>query len=194
MDFMDLNHEEPPFEKHRRWISWVVDVLVIVILAVFISDMFGDKVTVAGRSMEPELEQEEVVLLNKIKYSFISPERGDIICFRLENESNENNEGDSQLYIKRIIGLPGETVQIKDGYVYINGKILDTENELYRATVAGMAEDEIFLGEGEYFVLGDNRTSSEDSRFSNIGVVKARQIEGQVWFRISPFERMGIIK
>lgn len=194
MDFIDLSHEEPPFEKHRRWISWVVDVLVIVILAVFISDMFGDKVTVAGRSMEPELEQEEVVLLNKIKYSFISPERGDIICFRLENESNENDESDSQLYIKRIIGLPGETVQIKDGYVYINGKVLDTENELYQATVAGMAEDEIFLGEGEYFVLGDNRTSSEDSRFSNIGVVKARQIEGQVWFRISPFERMGIIK
>lgn len=191
MDFRELSHEEPPFEKHRRWISWVVDTLVILIMALFISSMFGEKVTVTGRSMEPELSQEEVVLINKMKYSFIPPERGDIICFRLEDESSYS---DSQVYIKRIIGIPGETVQIKDGYVYINGEVLDMEDKLYQATVAGMAEDEIFLSDGEYFVLGDNRASSEDSRFSNIGMVKYSQIEGKVWFRISPFERIGTVK
>ncbi len=186
MDYKDLYREEPSFEKHRRWISWIVDIVVIVVMAVFISDMFGQKVTVTGHSMEDALMQDEVVLINKMIYDFKSPSRGDIICFTLKDD-----QGEDQTYIKRIIGLPGETVQIKDGYVYIDGSIIDSENELYQASVAGNAKDEIVLGKEEYFVLGDNRTSSEDSRFDNIGLINMSQIKGKVWFRISPFEKMG---
>lgn len=188
MDYMELSYEEPSFEKHRRRISWLVDIIVIIVLAFFISDMFGEKTTVAGHSMEPAVMQDDVVLTDKLSYKFKSPLRGDIVCFYL-SEDTENE----QVYIKRIIGIPGETVQIKNGYVYINSEIIDAENKLYQASIAGIAENEIILGEDEYFVLGDNRASSEDSRFDNVGLVHISQIEGRVWFRISPFEKLGLL-
>ncbi len=188
MNYMELSYEEPAFEKHRRRISWLVDIIVIIVLAFFISEMFADKITIAGHSMEPAIMQEEVVLVDKLSYEFISPKRGDIISFYLSDDVD--NE---QVYVKRIIGLPGETVQIKDEYVYIDDKIIDKSSELYQASIAGIAEDEIILGENEYFVLGDNRASSEDSRFDNVGLVNISQVEGKVWFRISPFEKIGML-
>ncbi len=188
MNYMELSYEEPAFEKHRRRISWLVDIIVIIVLAFFISEMFADKITIAGHSMEPAIMQEEVVLVDKLSYEFISPKRGDIISFYLSDDVD--NE---QVYVKRIIGLPGETVQIKDGYVYIDDKIIDKSSEIYKASIAGIAEDEIILGENEYFVLGDNRASSEDSRFDNVGLVNISQVEGKVWFRISPFEKIGML-
>lgn len=188
MNYMELSYEEPAFEKHRRRISWLVDIIVIIVLAFFISDMFAEKITVAGHSMEPAIMQEEVVLVDKLTYEFKSPSRGDIISFYLSEDTDKE-----QVYVKRVIGLPGETVQIKDGYVYINDVVIDLDNELYQASIAGMAEDEIILGEDEYFVMGDNRASSEDSRFDNVGLVHISQFEGRVWFRISPFEKLGTL-
>lgn len=188
MNYMELSYEEPAFEKHRRRISWLVDIVVIIVLAFFISDMFAEKITVAGHSMEPAIMQDEVVLIDKLSYEFKSPSRGDIISFYLSDDLEKE-----QVYVKRIIGIPGETVQIKDGYVYINDEIIDADNELYQASIAGMAEDKIILGQDEYFVLGDNRASSEDSRFDNVGLVNISQIEGRIWFRISPFEKLGLL-
>ena len=95
--------------------------------------------------------------------------------------------------IKRVIGLPGETVQIKDGYIYINNEKLDAPNDLGKAALAGLAEYPISLDKNEYFLLGDNRSGSEDSRFSNVGNVKFRQIKGKVWLRIQPVSRFGLI-
>ncbi len=188
MEHMKLSYEEPAFEKHRRRISWLVDIVIIVVLAFFISDMFADKVSISGHSMEPAVVQDEVVLIDKLTYEFKTPLRGDIISFYLSDDTEKE-----QVYIKRIIGLPGEIVQIKDGYVYIDDKIIDADSELYKSSIAGIAEDKIILGEDEYFVLGDNRASSEDSRFDNVGLVDISQIEGKVWFRISPFERLGVL-
>ncbi|MBQ9886946.1 MAG: signal peptidase I [Lachnospiraceae bacterium] len=181
-------YDELPFEKHRRWISWIVDIVVIVILAFFISDMFFNKVSVSGHSMESVIAQDDSVLIDKMTYKFFKPARNDIVSFYLKDDLNHE-----QVNIKRIIGLPGETVKIEDGYVYIDGRIIDADNELYKASIAGIAADEIVLDKDEYFVLGDNRAGSEDSRFENIGLVSFEQIDGRVWFRIAPFERIGLL-
>ena len=131
-----------------------------------------------GSSMKPVLESGDVVLINRLAYDVGKPIRFDVVVFEREGQ---------QPGIKRIIGLPGETVQIKNGSVYINGELLKAENGLAEATIAGVAEYPVELGDDEYFLLGDNRDSSEDSRFVKIGNVKRRQIRGKVWLRLIPF-------
>ena len=120
---------------------------------------FGEQILISGNSMQPQLSARDVVLMNRITYVTGDPGRFDVVVF--EREDGKKN-------VKRIIGLPGETVQIKDGLVYING-------------------------EKEYFLLGDNRSSSEDSRFPNIGNVKREQILGKVWFRMLPLLKLGFV-
>ena len=126
-----------------------------------------------------------MVLVNQLSYDLGKPDRFDVVVFRRE---------DGKANIKRIIGLPGETVQIRGGQVYINGEVLPDERELGTVSLAGLAENPITLGEDEYFLLGDNQNSSEDSRFSNVGNVKEDQILGKVWFRIFPAINMGSIR
>ena len=99
---------------------------------------------------------------------------------------------DQKTNVKRVIGLPGETVQITGGYIYIDGELLEADDGLNEVSLAGLAEHPITLGEDEYFLLGDNRDSSEDSRFINIGNVKREQIIGNVWIRILPVTRFGL--
>ena len=137
-----------------------------------------------GQSMEPVLASGDVVLLNRLAYDLGKPNRFDIIAFR---------QGDSAVSIKRVIGLPGETVQIRDQAVYINGERLEAEGGLEDVSIAGAAEFPVELSENEYFVLGDNRDSSEDSRFSGTGNVKREQILGKVWLRLEPFSEFGLI-
>ena len=141
--------------------------------------------TVSGNSMSPLLNADDVVLVNQLSYDLGKPDRFDVVVFRRE---------DGKANIKRIIGLPGETVQIRGGQVYINGEVLPDERELGTVSLAGLAENPITLGEDEYFLLGDNQNSSEDSRFSNVGNVKEDQILGKVWFRIFPAINMGSIR
>lgn len=188
---MDLYSKEEATMAHqglRSAVNWIVDIIMVLILAVLTIHFYGDKVTMVGSSMKPVLESNDVVLLDELCYTFSEPQRFDVVSFAVENN------GAVHSYIKRIIGLPGETVQIKDGLVLIDGVCPDEENAWYQAAVPGMASEPIVLGAGEYFVLGDNRTSSEDSRFSNVGNVKFEQIEGRLWLLISPFLRMGLIK
>ena len=135
--------------------------------------------------MSPSLNAYDVVMVNQLSYDLGKPDRFDVVVFRRE---------DGKANIKRIIGLPGETVQIRGGQVYINGEVLPDERELGTVSLAGLAENPITLGEDEYFLLGDNQNSSEDSRFSNVGNVKEDQILGKVWFRIFPAINMGSIR
>ena len=138
--------------------------------------------------MQPVLNNGDVVLVDRIIYDASSPKRNDVIVFK--PKGNEN----AGFYVKRVIGLPGEIVQIKDGYVYIDGKELE---ELATATVIddpGIAEEPIELAGDEYFVLGDNRSASEDSRMANIGNVKRENIYGKAWFIVSPFSDFGWLK
>ena len=131
-----------------------------------------------GTAMTPELRSEDVVLMNRLSYDLGSPKRFDVVVF--EREDKKPN-------VKRVIGLPGETVQIKNGQIYIDDKPLEADKGLGQVSLAGLAENPVVLDEDEYFLLGDNRDSSEDSRFVKIGNVKRRQIRGKVWLRLIPF-------
>ena len=101
---------------------------------------------------------------------------------------------DRKSNVKRVIGLPGEEVQIIDGFIYIDGQKLDAENDLSRVVLAGLAENPVTLGEDEYFLLGDNRDGSEDSRFANIGNVKRSQIQGKIWLRLIPLIDIKLVE
>ncbi len=147
-----------------------------VLLAVVIVFLVGMKVSVIGVSMEPALYNGQEVLINRFVYKLFSPERGDIVAFLPNGNKN------SHYYLKRVVGLPGEKVQIIGGYVYVNGILLDEDESFDKIADAGLAENEIVLGLDEYFVLGDNRNSSEDSRSGNIGPVNKKLIEGKAWF------------
>ncbi len=151
---------------------------VAVFLAFVLVFSVGMKISMVGVSMEHALYNGQEVLINRFIYKITSPKRGDVIAF-LPN-GNQN----SHYYLKRIVGLPGESIQIIDGYVYINGERLP-EDEYDKMADYGIAGNEIQLGSDEYFVLGDNRNMSEDSRSGNIGAVKKDTIAGKVWFHLS---------
>ncbi len=169
----------------RNISKWVVDIAVALAFAWFCLYAFGMEVLVAGQSMAPLLNSDDIVLVNRLAYDFGRPERLDVVVFE---------RGDKKTNVKRVIGLPGEVVEIKDGCVYINGKILEAGNDLEKVMLAGLAEAPVELGEDEYFLLGDNRDRSEDSRFANIGNVKEDQIIGKVWMRIFPLLNISLIR
>ena len=168
----------------RRSIRGGVNMVVVLACAWFLVYGFCGQVQVSGNSMQPLLDAGDVVLVNRLIYDVGKPERFDIVVF--EREDNKKN-------VKRVIGLPGETIQIKGGFVFIDGECLNAENGLEQVSLAGRAENPVQLAEDEYFLLGDNRDSSEDSRFSNIGNVKEEQIQGKVWFRILPLLNIDFI-
>lgn len=162
--------------------------LIVLVVTLLVVKYVGQRTTVSGSSMEPMIHDGDSLIVDKISYRFNDPERFDIIVFPFEYQNNT-------YYIKRIIGLPGETVRIdEDGNIYINDKIL-IEN--YGAAVIedpGMAYNEIQLGETEYFVLGDNRNNSSDSRNPAVGLIDRDRIIGRAWIRIYPFNSFGVIR
>ncbi len=159
-----------------------------VLLAFVLVFLVGMKISVIGVSMEPALYNGQEIFINRFIYKLFQPGRGDIIAF-LPN-GNQN----SHYYLKRVVGLPGERIQIIGGYVYIDGELLDEGDTYDKISDAGIAENEVILGSDEYFVLGDNRNSSEDSRSGNIGPVKKETIAGKAWFHLSSEkEPMGFV-
>ena len=169
-------------------VTWVFQIAVVCLFAFVFVWYFGQRISNVGDSMEPVLENGNVVLINRIIYDAKNPKRGDIIAFK--PNGNEN----SHYYIKRIIALPGERIQIQEGSILINGEVLEESYTTTELAEAGIAGEEIKLGQDEYFVLGDNRMSSEDSRNANIGIVRREYIEGKIWFILTPFEDMGTVK
>lgn len=167
-------------------IRWIVDILAVAALAVFLVAELGNSMTVVGRSMEPTLASGDVVLVNEISQDLIPLRRFDVIVFSMPDSSERTS-------IKRVAGLPGETVQIIDGVLLINGEAVESEYYREPFTIGGTAEELLTLGSDEYFVLGDNAGSSEDSRFSGVGNVRTDQVLGRVWFCISPTEHVGFI-
>lgn len=167
----------------------IVGGLIAVFLAFVIVFSVGMRTSVIGDSMEPVLYNGQEILMNRVLYRLSMPKRGDVIVF-LPN-GNQN----SHYYVKRVVGLPGETIQIKDGSVYINGVLLDEDDSYDKMAEAGIAENELLLSSDEFFVLGDNRNSSEDSRSGNVGAVKRDTIIGKAWFHMAAEEEtMGLIK
>lgn len=150
-----------------------------MLLACVIVVSFGLKTSVIGVSMEPSLQNGQEVFIDRFVYKLLSPKRGDVIVFLPNGNTN------SHYYLKRVVGLPGEKIQIIGGYVYVDGVMLDEDESLDKIADPGIAEIEITLGMDEFFVLGDNRNNSEDSRSGNIGPVKKSNIIGKAWFHLS---------
>lgn len=141
-----------------------------------------------GDSMKPVLENGDVVLVNRIVYNAVKPKRGDIIVFKPKGNDS------SHYYIKRVIGLPGETVEILEDKIYIDGEKLEESYEVTAIDDVGVVSGKMELSEDEYFVLGDDRGNSEDSRNADVGNVRRAYIYGKAWFVISPRSSFGFIK
>lgn len=171
----------------RELLSLLGYLAVVLVITYVIVNFVGVRTEVIGTSMTPTLADGDQLIVEKVSYYFNEPKRYDIIVFPYPEEPDKH-------YIKRIIGLPGETVQIIDGYVYINGELLDEHYGNEVMNNAGIASDPIVLGEDEYFVLGDNRNNSEDSRYAAVGNIKRSDIDGRAWVRIWPFDSFGILK
>lgn len=172
----------------RTILGYILYILVIIGLTWMIVTFVGQRTRVSGQSMETTLQDRDNLIVDKISYRFHDPLRYDIIVFPYKYEENT-------FYIKRIIGLPGEIVQVKDGYTYINGKKLTSD--IYGREVMdepGIAEEPIKLGSDEYFVLGDNRNHSQDSRDPYVGVLKRSDLLGRAFIRIYPLNKFGVIK
>ena len=138
--------------------------------------------------METTLSDGDNLLVDKITYRFSEPKRFDIIVFPFQYDTDT-------YYIKRIIGMPGETVQIDyDGNIYINGSLLEESYGREVIQNPGRAADPITLGEDEYFVMGDNRNNSSDSRDPSVGNIHRKDIIGRAWVRIWPFSKFGVLK
>ena len=161
--------------------------LCVLVLTFLVIKYVGQRTEVNGASMEPTLHNGDNLIVDKISYRFKEPQRFDIIVFPFEYE-------EETYFIKRIIGMPGEEVMIdEDGVIYINGKEL---HESYGKEViedAGLAAETIALGEDEYFVMGDNRNNSTDSRSELVGNLHRDDIIGRAWVRIYPFDQMEVI-
>lgn len=162
--------------------------LLILVFVLLLVKFVGQKIQVNGTSMSPTLDDKDQLLVDKISYRFSDPDRFDIIVFPYKYEKDT-------YYIKRIIGLPNETVFIdSEGKIYINGELLEEGYGKEIIIDPGRAYEEIKLAEDEYFVLGDNRNNSSDSRDPNIGNIKRDQIMGRAFMRVYPFNKLGMIK
>lgn len=179
---------EKQISAAHEFLSVLIYMAVVFCVCFLIITYVGQRSRVSGSSMEPTLSDGDNLIVDKLSYHLHEPERFDIIIFPYLYQENT-------YYIKRIIGLPGETVYIdEDGTIYINGVVLDEDYGLETIENPGLASSPITLGADEYFVLGDNRNNSTDSRFASVSNIKRENIVGKAWMRIYPFDQITLIK
>lgn len=174
----------------KELLSTGLYLLFVLCVTYLVIAFVGQRTEVDGESMEPTLSNGDNLIVDKLTYRFKDPERFDIIVFPFQYQEDT-------YYIKRIIGMPGETVQIDEqGNIYIDGEILQESygREVIRPENIGVAREPIVLGEDEYFVMGDNRNNSSDSRMEIVGNIHREDIIGRAWVRIWPLEDFGVLK
>ena len=171
----------------KEILEWVKTIIISLIIALVITTFIKPTI-VKHYSMQPTLDENDFLIINRLLYTRGTPERGDIIVF----ESNQrDNSGDQKLLIKRIIGLPGEDIEIRGGQVYINEELL---NEPYLADDYTHGNIYQMIPENTLFVMGDNRNNSLDSRNEGLGLVDFEDIVGKAFFRLYPFSEIGTIE
>ena len=173
---------------YREVFEMIFYMVFVVVATLLVIRFVGQRTEVSGHSMEPILSHRDNLIVDKITYRFRDPKRYDIIVFPYKYKENT-------FYIKRIIGLPGETVQItEEGDILIDGEVLEESYGKEVMKSPGIAADPILLGADEYFVLGDNRNASADSRDPSVGIISGEDIVGRAWLRIWPLNKFGILK
>lgn len=183
-DFKYYHVKDERDRKRGRYLL-VFQIVFVVFAAYAVVFCFGHRTKMTGDAMSPTISEGDTVLINRLKGSVLEIQRGDIVAFYL------NGNRDSSLYVRRVAGIPGDTIQITDGILYCNGSQVELESE-EEISVAGLAGEEILLGADEYFVIGDSPDESEDSRHANIGNVSKDEIYGTVWFTLFPLTHIGL--
>ena len=175
-------------EKFRSITRFLFELVVVLLFAALTAVLMFQSVTMQESSMEPTISVGDKFFMNRLIYKVSSPKRGDIIVFRT------NASDDAALHIRRVIALPGETVQIADGMIIIDDRLYKEGKGFPNISNPGLAASPITLDNNEYFVLGDNRNNSEDSRYGDIGLINKRYIVGKLWFTVSPVKKLGFLK
>lgn len=179
--------DEGKFNLVKEVLEMLIYFVAIIIIFLLLQHFVGQHIEVKGSSMENTLSNKDHLILEKVTYRFKEPERFEIVVFRPYAEEEET------YYIKRVIGLPGEKIQIINGEVFINDEVLEDSYASELVANPGIASREILLNKDEYFLIGDNRNNSTDSRSSKIGPVKRKAIVGRAWARIWPVNEIEIL-
>lgn len=176
--------------KKKMIVEAVILIAVSALLLFGVPRFLMERVIVDGPSMESTLQNGDNILVEKVSRYFGALDRFDIVVFYPDEESKEKN---GRYYVKRIIGLPGETVRIDGNVIYVDGEPLEESFGSTQMGAPGMAKNEIVLGEDEYFVLGDNRSISKDSRSESVGTVPLSRMGGKMVLRIFPLNKFGTV-
>ena len=174
--------------KLKAAVIWAAEIAAVLILGIVLAVGYGKITVMQEGSMDPTLNAGDVLLVDRMAYRFSTPKRGDIIVYKTGDDKKAST------HIKRIIGLPGETIQIKDGQILIDGETYQENGEFPGIENAGVAETKVALDSGEYFVLGDNRGFAFDSRAQSIGCIDADLLVGTAYAVVWPFDQMHSIK
>ena len=175
------------YDLLRVILTWTFEILIVGFVAFVLVWFWGLRVSIIGDSMKPQMANGDIVLVNRIAYNMGTPKRGDIVAFQPDGHEN------AHYYVKRIVGLPGEKIEVKQGELLVNGEKIREKYKTTEIIELGLLEEPIVLGNNEYFLLGDDRQNSEDSRSLNIGNVKRSDIVGKDWFDTSG-KRFGFVK
>ena len=196
-DYTDDDYNNPDYKKVKKkkdpnevnivkeLFSLIIYIGIVILISYLLITYVGQRTTVNGSSMETTLYDGDNLWVDKFTYHFNDPERFDIVVFPYP-------QNEEIFYVKRIIGLPGETIQITpDGNIYINGELLTESYGKEIIMDGGVASDPITIGPDEYFVMGDNRNDSRDSRWQDVGLIPRDKLVGKVAFRLSPLDSFG---
>jgi len=175
---------QPSLIRRRGAVREIIETLLLVISIYALVNLSTARFVVEGSSMEPNFHSDEFVIVSRLAYIVGDPERGDVIVFHFDEEQKRD-------FIKRIVGLPGETVEMIEGRVYVNGVLLDEPYIAEHCRPSQCSDDSWTLEDDQYFVLGDNRNSSQDSH--DFGPIRRKQIIGRAWIRYWPVEVWQII-
>jgi len=174
-------------EKLLNLAEWALAIIAAVIISLFVRQFIFTTAVVSGPSMAPTLQHGDRVIINRITMRFTSPLYGDIVAFPYPGNPEEK-------HIKRVIGIPGDYIEVYDNRLLINGDVLLDEFSIDGVFLPGDMLFPFTVGTDEYFMLGDNRSNSKDSRFASVGLIQRGDMIGRAWFRFIPLNSVGVVR